>query len=296
MIKVSVIVPVFNTASYLKRCLDSLLAQTLKEIEIICVNDGSTDNSLDILHEYQEKDTRIKVLSQTNQGQSVARNNGITEATGEYIGFIDSDDYIDPDYYEVLYHCATQHHADIAVAKTKILDNRLTPLEFASNDISYNFCDSVQRLSNGSACDKIFKRSLCNTHQLQFPQHLYFEDNVFLIKALFFSKITVFTDKVTYYYIPNSNGISKNTDPAKVRKRRRDAKAIKNILLKFACNYAFSKDERTHLKSFILRSLPPRGKTILDFFYQRKRTKSDKIIIKICKIPVYHKKAKIYIS
>ena len=290
MAKVSVIVPVFNTASYLKRCLDSLLAQTLKEIEIICVNDGSTDNSLDILHEYQEKDSRVKVFSQANQGQSVARNNGMIHATGEYLGFIDSDDYVDSNYYEVLYHCALQYHADIAVAKTKIINGNVPPPEYASRGVSTHFYDSLQKLPNGSVCDKILKRSLCTNNNIQFPQGLYFEDNVVLIKALYFSKATAFTDNTTYYYIPNSNGTVKNADPAKVQKKYHDANAIEKILLQFAADYAFSKDELRCLKDFIRRSLKPKKTTIFDFFYQRKRTQSGKTIIKICKIPVYHRK------
>ena len=103
-IKVSVIIPVYNTAPYLERCLDSAINQTLKDIEIICVNDGSTDNSLKILQKYAKKDKRIKVVDlKTNRGVSNARNIGISIAQGEFIGFLDSDDFIDPGWYENLY-------------------------------------------------------------------------------------------------------------------------------------------------------------------------------------------------
>ena len=95
MPKISVIVPIFNVEKYLKECLESIINQTFKDIEIICINDGSTDNSLDILNQYAEKDNRIKVITQSNQGLSAARNTGIKYANGEYISFIDSDDYID---------------------------------------------------------------------------------------------------------------------------------------------------------------------------------------------------------
>ena len=95
MIKVSVIIPVFNVEKYLEECLESILAQTLKEIEIICVNDGSVDNSLSILKEYEKKYPQIKVLkNKTNMGQGYTRNIGIKEASGLYIGFVDSDDYV----------------------------------------------------------------------------------------------------------------------------------------------------------------------------------------------------------
>lgn len=109
MPKISIIIPVYNTEKYLSRCLDSAINQTLKDIEIICVNDGSTDNSLDILKEYAAKDNRIKIISKGNEGAAITRNIGINVATGEYIGFIDSDDYVDLDYFEELYSNAPQY-------------------------------------------------------------------------------------------------------------------------------------------------------------------------------------------
>ena len=95
MNKVSIIVPVYNIEKYLAKCLDSLINQTLEDIEIICVNDGSTDNSAEILNEYAQKDCRIKIINQDNAGLSAARNTGINAANGEYIGYVDSDDWID---------------------------------------------------------------------------------------------------------------------------------------------------------------------------------------------------------
>ena len=97
-IKISVIVPVFNAEKYLKMCLNSLVSQTLKNIEIICIDDGSTDNSLAILDKFKSKDDRIKIIKQKNYGVSIARNNGISEAQGEYIGFVDADDWVDKDF------------------------------------------------------------------------------------------------------------------------------------------------------------------------------------------------------
>ena len=94
--KVSVIVPVYNTKKYLPKCLDSLIAQTLKDIEIICINDASTDGSLKILQEYALRDNRIKIIDfKQNKGAGAARNTGIDTATGEYIGFVESDDFVD---------------------------------------------------------------------------------------------------------------------------------------------------------------------------------------------------------
>ena len=104
MAKISVIIPVYNTEKYLRRCLDSVCNQTLSDIEIICINDCSTDNSLEILREYSAKDERVKVIDfKKNKGAAVARNIGIDEAQGECLGFVDSDDFVDLDFSEKLY-------------------------------------------------------------------------------------------------------------------------------------------------------------------------------------------------
>lgn len=113
--KVSVIIPVYNGYNYIPQCMDSILNQTLKEIEIIFINDGSTDSSLDLLKQYENLDERIKVLNQKNSGPSVARNRGMKCATGEYIGFIDIDDYIEKDMYEKLYDMANKLNTQICM-------------------------------------------------------------------------------------------------------------------------------------------------------------------------------------
>lgn len=116
MIKISVIIPVYNVEMYLEQCVNSVMNQTLDDIEIICVNDGSTDNSLHILKELATKDKRLKIINQENLGLSEARNRGIKEAIGKYISFIDSDDWIDVDFLEKLYSAAEENQADIAAA------------------------------------------------------------------------------------------------------------------------------------------------------------------------------------
>ena len=113
--KVSVIVPVFNAADYLAPCLDSLIAQTLKDVEIICVDDGSKDDSWQILQQYAKKDARITIIQQKNKGVGCARNQGIQLARGTYIGFVDADDWVDSDYFEKLYDAALKDNSDIAM-------------------------------------------------------------------------------------------------------------------------------------------------------------------------------------
>jgi glycosyltransferase involved in cell wall biosynthesis len=110
MPKVSIVIPVYNVEKYLRQCLDSVVNQTLKDIEIICVNDGSTDNSLQILEEYANKDDRIKIINKDNGGLSSARNAGLEIATGVYIGFVDSDDYIEIETYNEAYKLTSNNY------------------------------------------------------------------------------------------------------------------------------------------------------------------------------------------
>ena len=102
MEQISVIVPVYNVESYLRKCLSSIACQTYSNLEIICINDGSSDNSLAICLEYQQKDPRFRVINQENKGLAAVRNRGIREAKSEYLAFIDSDDYVDPDFIEAV--------------------------------------------------------------------------------------------------------------------------------------------------------------------------------------------------
>lgn len=204
MTKVSIIVPVYNVEKYLKRCLDSLVNQTLKDIEIICVNDGSTDGSLAILDEYVRNDDRIVVINQENSGQSVARNRGIDVAKGEYLGFVDSDDWVSEDYFEKLYNSAIQNNAEIAVGGIIRLHrfNRRKFLTFAketvTNDVNLKFelCDLPEK---SYVWNKIYKSSKLKEIGLKFEEGIVFEDCIFTPQALFyFDKMVTVPD--TYYF------------------------------------------------------------------------------------------------
>ena len=127
---ISIIVPIYNVEKYLKKCIDSIINQTYKNLEIILVDDGSPDNCGKICDEYAKKDNRIKVIHKENGGVSSARNVGVENATGEYIGFVDSDDYIEKDMYEVLINNLKKENADISIIsnyevyKNKIIENK----------------------------------------------------------------------------------------------------------------------------------------------------------------------------
>ncbi len=121
-VKVSIIIPVYNVENYLRQCLDSIVDQTLKQIEIICVNDGSTDNSLQILEEYAKQDERIKIINQKNMGPAAARKIGLNNAQGEFIAFVDSDDWIKLDACEKLYKNAVSNNSDVVLLNFILYD------------------------------------------------------------------------------------------------------------------------------------------------------------------------------
>jgi glycosyltransferase involved in cell wall biosynthesis len=196
--KVSVIVPVYNVEPYLRRCLDSLVNQTLKDIEIICINDYSPDNSLIILKEYAEKDNRVKIINfEKNQGVSIARNAGIELAKGEYIGICDPDDYVDLNFYDKLYNKAKETEADMVKTgfKEKHIDWTKEYSRYASikqnkyHDTFFHWC-------------YIYKTDMLKRNQIRYPEDIRLsEDAFFLIKSLFYSKKIVIVHDVFYHYI-----------------------------------------------------------------------------------------------
>lgn len=196
MIKVSVIIPVYNTEIYLKQCLESAINQTLKDIEIICVNDGSTDNSLEILNQYKEKDSRIIIINQENKGLSRARNEAIKIAEGKYIHFLDSDDFYYENYaLEKLYKNMIENNLDILFfdiinfyektgEKIKYQSNRLKEnIIYNGKKILENYL--VNEVISSSNCYKIFKKELFN--YVDYKPNIYFEDGELLLRILSFS-------------------------------------------------------------------------------------------------------------
>jgi len=125
MVKLSVIIPIYNDEKYLRECLDSVCNQTLGDIEVICINDGSTDGSLELLKEYSQNDSRIIIIDQENQGSAASRNNGLNIAQGEYIGFLDADDmYINPEGLELMYNSALDNDTEVVSANLKFITSQ----------------------------------------------------------------------------------------------------------------------------------------------------------------------------
>lgn len=193
--RVSVILPVYNSEGYLRQCLDSLLAQTFDDIEIVCVNDGSTDKSLKIIEEYLKKDDRVKLVTQEHQGKASARNKGRYLARGEYICFMNSSDYAKPDMLDKLYKNAKEHEADISMCEVTLLDSKTMgfndnsfSLELFSEDFNersfspketYEFMFKI----NVNPINKLFRREFLEKNNAAFLKGLNYEEYLFFTQA-----------------------------------------------------------------------------------------------------------------
>ena len=233
--KISVIIPIFNVEKFLPRCLDSVLEQTFKNFEVICVNDGSPDNCDKILEQYAQKDNRIKIVTQKNQGLSMARNNGFKVAKGEYIYFLDSDDFIHPQLLEYTYNLATKNNADLVsfeYIKNRNFDSGMeTNIEksYKSPLIALDKAETLVvteplkfwtkkgkfRISF-NAWTKLYKKSLIQ--DFAFIAGIHYEDYPFVCSILSRKPKCVLTTLKMYYYTCNPDSISnKKINPKQIK-------------------------------------------------------------------------------
>ncbi|WP_300699489.1 glycosyltransferase [Bacteroides sp.] len=234
---ITVIVPIYNVEPYLRKCIDSILVQTYQHLEIILVNDGSTDNCGIICDEYAPKDARIKVIHQKNKGVSAARNIGLSQAQGTYIGFIDPDDWISPDMYQCLYNELINREADMAacgiyIATDKeIYSQKLQLTEYVEEFTSKEAILSAgkqHQIKNGP-CDKLYKRHLFD--QIKFPEGRFFEDTYIIVDILSRCRKIVYVTAPHYYYYQREDSTC-HTYSAKNLEDQLDAHFIKSKKIK----------------------------------------------------------------
>lgn len=221
--KVSIIVPVYNVEHDLERCVESLINQTLKCIEIILVDDGSTDNCPKICDEYVKRDGRIKVVHKENGGLSDARNVGLKEANGQYVLFVDSDDYISKETCEVFFKDAFKNNLDIVVGDAIRVEN--------CNEISMNHASiSLEKILSGSdfikeqlqfrgmhmaACLNLYRKDFLIENQLFFKKGIYHEDEEWTPRVFLKAKKVKYINLAFYFYIIRENSITKKKDKSK---------------------------------------------------------------------------------
>lgn len=225
--KVSVIIPVYNAEKYLRECLESVVNQTLKEIEIICVDDGSTDGSLAILHEYEAKDRRVRILTQKNQYAGIARNHGMKIAQGEYFAFWDSDDLFELNALEEMYRHAIKTEADICLCgsdrfDTVSMQRESMPWMLNLKDVKQEpFCardvNSIFQVTAPAPWSKLFSAAFIRLHDLHFQDTVRINDMYFVYSALALAEKIVYIDKAFIHYrsgqtVNLQSGVTKTPD------------------------------------------------------------------------------------
>lgn len=221
MIKVSVIIPVFNAAKHLHKCMESLLSQTLTDCEFIFINDGSKDESQNIIETYQKNDKRVILVNQENKGVSVARNEGLKVATGEYIGFVDADDFSEKDCFETLYFTAEKHDLDVVISDYYCYLNEssyVIKAPFQHNQVLEKASIQKQLIPHFISHDnlnaiwnKLYKKSVIDTFQIQFPIGVALgEDGWFNLNYFFHSNKVLFLEYVGYHYVEVSGSATRN--------------------------------------------------------------------------------------
>ena len=257
MKKISVIVPVYNVEEFLPQCLDSILAQTLTELEIICIDDGSPDNSGKILDDYAKKDNRIIVIHQNNGGVSLARNTGIKNATGKYIGFVDPDDWIDKDFYQNLYQAAEDYQADIVGTGFCSFKNnkKKTMYSVKKNKIALTMEDKFKIFNmpkNNFVWTKIYKRDMICKQNLFFPIGMTYEDIVWSSLVMEQSLKAVMIQGAGYNYRYNANSIVHTTfsDSKKLLDQTNAHKFQRRFMNKYKMKIEPNWDKKTKIKFF----------------------------------------------
>jgi len=214
MKKVSVIIPVYNVEEYLPKCLDSLINQTLKDIEIILVNDGSPDNSQLIIDNYKKKDKRIISIIKENGGQGSARNLGLTKAKGEYIAYVDSDDWVEKDMLEVMYNKAKEQDLDIVICGYKnVYKDKEEEVLIPKYLLTDTLADKNSKIFNTiSPWSKIYKREFLINSKVFFEENkVWYEDFAYSVKLLSSTSKIGIVNKPLYDYLIRENSTMNNT-------------------------------------------------------------------------------------
>ena len=261
--KISIIVPVYNVEAYLERCFDSLIHQTMKEIQIILVDDGSTDKSAEICDAYATRDSRILVIHKKNEGQGIARNHGLKNAKGEYVCFLDSDDYYELNACEDLYQHLKKTNADLCcfgyqiddkdgnlVRKPLIREQMYKNQDIRNDFILHYFGDlpEDENLRGFSSCMSVFRMSIIKEHELEFPseREVLSEDTIFSLEFCKHANIVATLPQVFYHYCQNAVSFSQGYRKDKFEK----TKVLYSILKKYTKE--FQVEEKTQIRLAML--------------------------------------------
>lgn len=286
MIKVSVIIPIYNVEKYLYECINSVINQTLKNIEIICVNDGSTDKSQLILENFSKKDKRIKIINQQNKGLSIARNVGLENSIGDYIYFLDSDDFMaQPNVLELMYETCNNEKLDFLEGRfyfyfsknLKKISKKIVSINNKTLGLTLHKAN-IEKKSYGSVVwNKMYNKYFLKKNKLKFLENVYYEDLEFTYKLYQLSKNCKYIDIFTVNYRQREGSITKTK---KFQNRLVDLEKIFDSLNNFNKSRKINNNISNIAMSSILVSIikndttpNPRVKDNLNYFFKSKNLK-----------------------
>ena len=257
MPKVSVIVPIYNVEKYLEKCLDSLVNQTLEDIEIILVNDGSTDNSGEIAKKYANKyKDKIIYLEKENGGLSDARNYGLEYAKGDYISFVDSDDYISKNLYSELVKYMDEDYdmikfkiLTVDLKNNKIIENKTEKFENKTGEEAFDILYKIDKMTE-VAWGYLYKTSFWKENNFKYSINMYHEDFGLIPLVILKAKKVVSTNILGYYYVQSDKSITRNSDEKKKLKMSYDLLKFYDNMIKEIENYDISKKSKENIKIY----------------------------------------------
>lgn len=281
--KISVIIPVYNASQYLRECLDSVLEQTLNEIEVICVDDGSKDESLSIIEEYCQKDNRVNVISIENQGAGAARNIGLKMAKGEYLSFLDADDFFEKNMFSLMYKKGHENNADVVICNSDQFNHTLNqyrpylPIKWTCiphkmvKFTAENIIGNIFGTFVGWAWDKLFKRSFINNFSLEFQEQRTTNDLYFVYSSLVHANSIVLVNHILVHQRVDLKSSLSSTRNISWECCYSALIALKEELVQYGLYQKFEKSFINYSLSFLLWNIETMSNEIYPEIYTRFR-------------------------
>lgn len=308
MKKLSVIVAAYNVEKYIDKCLNSLVNQTYKEMEILVVNDGSTDNTRDIIRKYEKNYKNLKLLDKKNEGLSSARNFALKDVKTKYVTFVDGDDYLDLNTYNIGMKKIEDEESDLMIFNyKKIYPQKITHVKlnekiYKKDFLKYLFSKSKE--ADIVVWNKIFKKEIIEKNNIYFENKAYFEDTGFIFRYLYFVKNVSLINLPLYNYVQRQNSITKKFNPIIINSFKNTYRLIKNFYIKNESYEKYKKeieDMYLRMKIYTLNnSLKYNGNYILKIQWKKivetKIPFKHKISLILIKLGIYQKIYKLYIE
>ncbi len=279
--KISIIIPIYNAEKNIKKCIESIICQTYDNIEIICINDGSTDKSTQIIENYQHKDTRITLINKENSGVSDTRNTGIKKSSGKYIMFIDADDYISKDYIEKMYEVIQKYNCDLLISGyTEVRDGKNKNKKFSKCrekelNITYPQYLEDYLLTNffNSCWKQLINKKIITKNNIQFSSDIkYGEDMLFSFECYKYSSKTYYIDNCGYNYYINSESVMQRKSIEALLQYLKDNRQVSDIILN---NNTLSKSDQAKLKYKTLKTTNDIFSKLIEYNYSYKECKEN---------------------